>query len=384
MKITKSQLKQIIKEELSNLLQESEQDPLVTFWSIRGEKGALDAKVADHPAAKDMMSFYDAVVTYVDSIQNIDNPGRGGLEPEGSRLANMGGSYSMPQDPIMKGVAPELAEQYQNLVDAFRRLGYGEGAPYANAISEKASEAAADWGQNLMKSMPNWGRKEEIEPAREYLKSWVESKQYGRIKEELTKLLSEDYTYHTMSPCEEQATRDSYGRLEHELDVKPWRHWTEEQRALFPRGYTWSRADRNKCRAEMRKPEDRRYFSPSDIFQAAYAERRKRQISEIRASGLGTFGAEYPDLASDLGPGEKTEREDAERRYGGVVAQMATLIQTELRELYEDAPEEKKMQFIKTVLENVLVLYNQIVSEYAEKHHLNIDFEDRSVANVGA
>jgi hypothetical protein len=69
------------------------------------------------------------------------------------------------------------------------------------------------------------------------------------IKEELEKTLSEDFTYHSMSPCEEQASRDAYGRLEHgELDVEPWSHWTDEQRALFPRGYTWSRADRRKCR----------------------------------------------------------------------------------------------------------------------------------------
>ena len=181
MKITKSQLKQIIKEELSSMLQEVGRDPLVTFWSIRGEKGALDAKVAGHPAAEDMMSFYKAVKTYVDSLRNIDDPGRGGLDPEGSRPANMGGSYSMSQEPIMKGATPELAEQYQNLVDAFRRLGYGEGVPYADAISEKASEAAEDWGQNLMKSMPNWNRKEEIGPAREHLNGWVESRQYGEL-----------------------------------------------------------------------------------------------------------------------------------------------------------------------------------------------------------
>tara|TARA_B100001123_G_scaffold100963_1_gene116635 strand:- start:301 stop:855 length:555 start_codon:yes stop_codon:yes gene_type:complete len=183
-KITKRQLKQIIKEELSILLQEAwpeQADPLVTFWGPEGAKSALDAKAAGHPAAEDMMAFYKSVKRYVEAIRNIDDPGRGGLEPEGSRLANMGGSYSLPQDPIKKGLSPELAEQYEKIVDAFRRLGYGEGVPYADAISEKASEAAEDWGQNLMKSMPNWGRKAEIEPAREYLKNWVAFRQYGDL-----------------------------------------------------------------------------------------------------------------------------------------------------------------------------------------------------------
>ena len=51
----------------------------------------------------------------------------------------------------------------------------------AEAAAAEAKAAAEDWGQNLMKSMPNWSRKEEIGPAREYLNGWVESRQYGKL-----------------------------------------------------------------------------------------------------------------------------------------------------------------------------------------------------------
>ena len=58
----------------------------------------------------------------------------------------------------------------------------------------------------------------------------------------------------------------------------------------------------------------------------------KEELNEIRASGLGTFGPEYPDFTSDLGPGGKTELQEA-------VAELANII-VKLTKLHDRMPKE--------------------------------------------
>ena len=92
----------------------------------------------------------------------------------------------------------------------------------------------------------------------------------------------------------------------------------------------------------------------------------KEELNEIRASGLGTFGPEYPDFTSDLGPGGKTEFQEA-------VAELANII-VKLTKLHDSLPKDKRAEFQKKMLENILVLNSRLDAERAEQEHRNVGF----------
>lgn len=81
----------------------------------------------------------------------------------------------------------------------------------------------------------------------------------------------------------------------------------------------------------------------------------KEELGEIRASGPGTFGH-----------GAKTEFQDA-------IIEMSKII-IKLRKLHNNLPKEKRPEFQKKMLENILVLNSQLDSERAEQEHRNVAF----------
>jgi hypothetical protein len=90
----------------------------------------------------------------------------------------------------------------------------------------------------------------------------------------------------------------------------------------------------------------------------------KEELDEIRASGLGTFGPEFPEW--DIGPGGETELQDA-------IIELSTMI-VKLRGLHANLPEDRRVEFQKKMLENILVLNSQLDAERAEKEHRNVSF----------
>jgi hypothetical protein len=88
------------------------------------------------------------------------------------------------------------------------------------------------------------------------------------------------------------------------------------------------------------------------------------ELDEIRASGLGTFGPEFPEW--DIGPGGKIELQDA-------VVELSNMI-IKLRELHDGLPKDRRVQFQKKMLENILVLNSQLDSERAEQDERHVSF----------
>ena len=97
----------------------------------------------------------------------------------------------------------------------------------------------------------------------------------------------------------------------------------------------------------------------------------KEELDEIRASGLGTFGAEYPDLTADLGPGGETQLKDAVKQLGQIIL--------ELRNLHDSLPNDRRVQFQKKMIENVIVLNSQLDAERAEKEHRNVSYGEEAL-----